>query len=92
MTMKVRDYFKGEVYHVSESNKERKRMMEEAGFVQLPCPQHIKVSNIAQWCDATIGHDNFVICQNLIFFEDVDCALKYKIMFEMNGGAHNDTT
>jgi hypothetical protein len=58
--------------------------MEVAGFVQLPCPQNVRVSSIARWCDGVIGHANFVICQNLIFFQDVDCALKYKIMFELN--------
>jgi len=82
--MNVREYFRTEVYSISESNKERKRLMENAGFVQLPCPQKVRVSSIAKWCDEVIGHANFVICQNLIFFQDVDCALKYKIMFELN--------
>jgi hypothetical protein len=83
--MNVREYFKSQVSSAIENNKERKRMMESAGFVQLPCPQNVRVARIAQWCDSTIGHDNFVICQNLIFFQNLDCALKYKIMFELNG-------
>lgn len=81
--MKVREYFKANVYHVSDSNKERKRLMERAGYIALPCPQQYKVSEIAQWCDAEIGHNHFVVCQDRIFFQDVDCALKYKLMFEM---------
>jgi hypothetical protein len=83
--MNIREYFRSQVYGKSENNGERKRLMAAAGFVQLPCPPKIKVSRIAQWCDETIGHDFFVICQDLIFFQDVDCALKYKIMFELNG-------
>jgi hypothetical protein len=80
----VRDFFKQHAYTATISNKERKRIMESAGFVQLPCPQSIKVSSIAKWCDSVIGHHNFVICQNAIFFTDVDAALKYKLMFELN--------
>jgi hypothetical protein len=79
--MNVRDYFNSQRADKTQNITQIRKLMDAQPFVRLPVPQNIKIGPLVAWCQENIGRENFVICQNTIYFEDTASAVQFKLLF-----------
>lgn len=77
--MTVREYF-NEIRDKNKSINDLRKLMDEKAYQTMQAPDGIKVSKLVKWCQEHIGHDNFVICQNTIYFDDTASMIHFKMM------------
>jgi hypothetical protein len=77
--MNVREYFNS-LRTEKRTINELHKLMTEQKFQTMETPDGIKVTKLVKWCQEHLGHDNFVICQNTIFFDDTASMIQYKMM------------
>lgn len=87
--MNVREYFNS--IYKDRKNAETKlnvtdvrKLMDQTEYEKVEMPEGIKIARMVEWCMEHIGYDNFVICQNKMYFGDSGEVVKFKLMCDLD--------
>lgn len=78
--MTVREYFNSIRDKKKKTNNQLRQLMDEQPFEKMDTPDNIKVTKLVKWCMEHLGYHNFVICQNVIYFEDTASMIHFKLL------------
>jgi hypothetical protein len=53
-------------------------------YERMKMPEGVKVARMVSWCIENLGYESFVICQDMVYFDDSVQAVKFKLMCNLD--------